>query len=83
MQRIKIRIKGHLDRDWSDALASLRMTHFTDGSTLLSGKIRDQAALLGLVLQLSNLGLQLIYISWGMANRSGKVKEEANVMKKV
>jgi hypothetical protein len=63
MHNIEIKVKGHVDHDWSDSLASLKVTHIPDGSTLLSGAVRDQAALYGLLAQLSNLGIQLISVT--------------------
>jgi hypothetical protein len=63
MQQVEIRIKGQIDRDWSGWLGGLKITHTADGSTVLSGPVRDQAALYGLLSQLSNLGLQLISVS--------------------
>jgi len=63
MLQIQIRVKGHIDLDWSDSLAKLDMTHLADGNTRLSGHIRDQAALYGLLCQLCNLGVRLISFS--------------------
>jgi hypothetical protein len=62
MQRVEIRFRGHINRDWSDRLGGLTINHIQDGSTVLSGPMRDQAALYGLLLQLSSLGLQLISV---------------------
>ena len=38
----------------------LSITHQSDGTTLLSGPIQDQAALYGLLLKLRDLGLTLL-----------------------
>ena len=59
MQRIEIRIKGQIDRDWSDWIGGLAIAHTAQGETLLTGSVRDQAALYGLLNRLSDLGLQL------------------------
>ena len=74
MQTIEIKIKGDVDRDWSDSLAGLNITHISDGSSLLSGVVRDQSALYGLLFQLSNLGLQLISVSSASFNIIGTDK---------
>ncbi len=74
MQKIEIRIKGQIDRNWSDSLAGLMITHTGNGDTLLHGTVRDQAALYGLLFQLSNLSLQLISVSASVDN-SPIVKE--------
>lgn len=57
-----IRIKGHLDESWSAWLDDLVITHEADGVTLLSGSVVDQAALLGLLRRLHDLGLTLLSI---------------------
>jgi hypothetical protein len=72
MQAIKIQVKGQIDRSWSDWLASLAINHTPRGNTVMSGVVRDQAALYGLLMQLSNLGLQLISLSCGDAGAPGK-----------
>jgi len=63
MQRVEIRFRGHINSDWSDRLVGLDITHTPDGNTVLTGPLRDQAALYGLLLQLASLGLQLISVS--------------------
>ncbi len=63
MLQIEIRIKGHIDRDWSDSLALLDVTHSPDGTAILSGVVRDQAALYGVLSQLCNLGIGLVSFS--------------------
>lgn len=59
MQQVEIRIKGQIDRDWSDWLGGLSITHTAQGETVLNGSVRDQAALYGLLSRLSDLGIQL------------------------
>ena len=61
--RVEIKVKGQIDKDWSDRLENLAIDYSQDGNTLLSGFIRDQAALYGLLLKLSSLGLSLISVS--------------------
>jgi hypothetical protein len=63
MQEVEIRVKGHLDRDWSGRLWGLRITHTSDGNTVLSGPLRDQAQLEGLLSQLFGMGIQLLSVS--------------------
>lgn len=62
MERIEIRVKGQLDRNWSDWFDGLSITHTESGETVLSGRIRDQAALRGLIFNLADLGLSLISV---------------------
>lgn len=56
----QIRIRGHLDLCWQDWLAGLRMVHEPSGTTLLSGPLPDQAALFGVLLKISRLGVILL-----------------------
>ena len=41
------------------------MTHLEEDQTLLSGNIRDQADLYGLIAKLRDLGTKLISVSYG------------------
>jgi len=63
MQQVEIRVKGHIDRTWADRLSGLDIIHTSDGNTVLSGSLRDQAALEGLLSQLFRMGVQLISVS--------------------
>ena len=58
--RYVIRVKGHLDTFWQDWFDNLSITHERDGTTLLSGQIRDQAALYGILIKMRDLGLTLL-----------------------
>jgi hypothetical protein len=62
MERIKIRVKGQLDESWSNRFDGLSITHTESGETVLSGIIRDQSALLGLIFNLADIGLPIISI---------------------
>ena len=63
MRRVEIRVKGHVDRDWSDWFGGFRVTHTTEGKTILAGHIRDQAELRGILSRLADLGLELISVN--------------------
>jgi len=62
MQEVEVRIKGHIDRDWSDWITALTVTHNAQGETVLSGSVRDQAALHALLDRVGGLGLDLIAV---------------------
>ena len=62
MQEVEVRIKGHIDRDWSDWITALSVTHNAQGETVLSGSVRDQAALHALLDRVGGLGLDLIAV---------------------
>ena len=63
MQYVEIHIKGDIDRNWSDWINALTVTHTTQGETVLSGSVRDQSALLGLMNSLSGLGLHILSVA--------------------
>ena len=58
----EIRIKGTLDARWSSWFANMQIIPQPSGECLLTGPIRDQAALYGAISRLRDLGLVLISI---------------------
>src|SRR5918911_149746 len=58
----EIRLKGHLDNRWADRFEGLSFTHASNGTTILAGKLVDQAALYGLLRQVRDLGLPLLSV---------------------
>ena len=58
----EIRIKGHLDSQWTDWFEGLTITLEEDGNTLLTGPVIDQAALHGLLKKVRDLGLPLVSV---------------------
>ncbi len=62
MQQLEIRIKGQIDKSWSDWFEGMTITH-TDNGTVLTGPVRDQAALLGLLSRLAELGLPIVSVN--------------------
>ncbi len=63
MEEVEVRIKGHIDRKWSDWLEGLAVAHTEDGETIITGSLRDQSALLGLLNKLSGLGLPILSVA--------------------
>ena len=59
----EIRLKGHLDARWADRFEGMSFTHKTDGTTILSGPVADQAELHGLLRKVRDLGLTLVSIN--------------------
>jgi hypothetical protein len=57
-----IRVKGHLDQARSGWFDELSIAHTTDGETILSGSIVDQAALHGVLAKIRDLGLPLLEV---------------------
>jgi len=58
----QIRIKGHLDSQWSEWFEGLTITLEENGDTLLSGAVVDQAALHGLLKKVRDLGMPLVSV---------------------
>ena len=56
----QIIIKGHLGSQWSDWFDDLTITPDEGGNTLLTGPVKDDAALHGLLKKVRDLGMPLI-----------------------
>jgi len=65
MQHIEIRVEGHLDRSWAEWLDGFNLAHAEHNETILTGKVKDQAALYGLIAKLRDLGVKLISVNSG------------------
>jgi len=59
----QIRVKSHLDSDWTDWFEGLTITQEADGDTLLTGPVVDQAALHGLLKKVRDLGMSLVSVN--------------------
>jgi len=60
----QIRVKSHLDSDWTDWFEGLTITLEKSGHTLLTGPVVDQAALYGLLKKIRDLGMLLISVNY-------------------
>ena len=61
--RYEIRVKGHLPQHWSEWLDELTISHAPSGETILTGSLRDQAALFGVMMKARDLGLTLLSVN--------------------
>ena len=59
----QIKIKGHLDTQWSDWFDGLTITPEEDGNTLMTGPVVDDAALHGLLKKVRDLGMPLLSVN--------------------
>jgi hypothetical protein len=60
----EIVVKGQLDTEWSGWLEGLTITHNGKGQTIVSGLIRDQTALYGLLAKMRDMALCLISVKY-------------------
>jgi hypothetical protein len=61
-QNYEIRLKGRLEPRWANWFDGLTLTQQSDGTTVLSGSVIDQAALHGVLGKVRDLGLPLIAV---------------------
>ena len=57
----RIKLKGHLDHEWSDWFEKMAIS-FRGEETILTGKVADQAALHGLLIRIRDLNLTLLQV---------------------
>ena len=58
----QITVKEYLEDSWSTWFDGLAITRAADGTTTLSGAVRDQSALYGLIDKARDLGLTLVAV---------------------
>jgi hypothetical protein len=63
MLQIEIRIKGHINPQWSEWFGGLTIRHSDPDETLIAGLVPDQAALYGVISRVRDLGLKLTSVS--------------------
>ncbi len=56
---VDVRVKGHLGPEWRSWFDGLTITLDDDGTTTLTGTVKDQSAVFGLFKKVHNLGLPL------------------------
>ncbi len=73
----QIRIEGQLGREWTEWFEGMTITLQDNGDTLLTGPVRDQAALFGLLKKVRDLGMPLLSV-----NRVNPGQPDASGVKK-
>jgi hypothetical protein len=59
----EIRIQGQLDQRWTSWFDGMSLVSGSDGTTVLTGRVVDQAALHGLLSRLRDIGLPLLSVA--------------------
>ena len=70
--RYEIRLQGHLATRWAAWFDGMCLTHESDGTTILTGPVVDQAALHGLLSKVRDLGLPLIAVRQVMPKQANR-----------
>lgn len=60
--QVRVRVQGVLPATWSSVFSDLAVTAESDGTTLASGELPDQAALHGLLAAIRDLGLSIVSV---------------------
>lgn len=58
-----VKLEGQLDQRWTDWFDGMQIVIDEYGNTILSGPIKDQAELQGLIKKIYNLGLTLVSVN--------------------
>jgi hypothetical protein len=58
----EITIKEQLDDQWAEWFSPLVIQHGTNGNTMLSGPVRDQGELHGMLIKVRDLNLTLLAV---------------------
>lgn len=58
----QFRLQGHLSSRWADEFSGLEIINQPDGETTLTGPVRDQAELHGVLMRIRDLNLTLLAV---------------------
>ncbi len=64
MQNVEMRVKGRMDEHWSEWFQDFEILASEENETIMSGEVKDQAALYGLIAKMRDLGLTLISVNF-------------------
>lgn len=67
-----IELEGHLDGGWQEWFDGFELICLPNGRTILTGSVRDQAALQGVLKKIGNLGLTLISLNPHSISKEGR-----------
>lgn len=59
----RIRVKGYIDQNWAGWFDGMTIVPDDNGESVLTGPLRDQAELYGVLIKLQKLNLPLVSLS--------------------
>ena len=59
----EMKINGHLSDQRARSFEDLQITNFANGETLISGEIKDQSQLFGILLRIRDIGVPLLSVN--------------------
>jgi len=74
--KYEIRLKGRLEKHWSQWFNGLVIQHRKHNETVLTGPIADQAALHGILAKIRDIGIPLLALKRLQESHSQKMPEE-------
>ena len=72
-----IRLKGHLNHQWTGWFEGMAISQGEDGDTLLTGLLVDQAALHGILKKVRDIGMSLVSVNPLVPGMADKPENEA------
>ena len=62
-QYIEIKIEGHLSDQRTRSFEGLQVKYLSNGETLISGEIKDQSQLFGILILIRDMGIPLLAVN--------------------
>ena len=60
-QFYRVKVKGRLDKDWAEWFEDMQIS-YVDKDTVITGPVKDQAALHGFLARIRDLNLELLTV---------------------
>ncbi len=63
MQKVEMRVKGHMNDNWSEWFQDFEILAIEENETIMVGEVQDQVALYSLIAKMRDLGLTLMAVN--------------------